>query len=180
MKFFGPNPATAMKAVFNTFQTGIDLLGGKNIDFANQPFPPSYFATSEKYKGSPIALYLRGETNQLRVVKGSNYAKFALMPSFLYVGLAGISRSMFPISASGEPSMAGIMVHEMTHATLNTADIQYLNVNLALGSGYDWVNAFYGKVGTSTQALRNADSYRVAVESFGYGIEQKLVKDYLL
>jgi hypothetical protein len=133
------------------------MLGGKQLNFLNQPYPPSLYRLVDGQFA--IAWFIRDQSTTTK-------ATFALMPGFLYVGLGGILRPFVPTSTYGEPSMAGIMVHEMSHATLGTKDIAYGTQNLIIGGqGLSWTPNPNQKVQTPSQALMNADSYRATAES---------------
>jgi RHS repeat-associated protein len=145
----------------NLLKIGVDMLGGKQVEFKDQPFPPHLYKLVDGQFA--IAWFLRDESSATK-------AKFALMPGFLYLGLGGGIRPFLPVSTYGEPSMAGIMVHEMSHSTLNTRDIGYGTKNLIIGGqGLSWTPDPNQKVKTPTDALNNADSYRATAESVTVG-----------
>lgn len=157
--FFGSGFA---KGNFNLLLIGVDMLGGKQLEFKKMPYPPELFRPVNGVVA--IAWYLRSESTKTR-------ANFALMPGFLVAseGLAAAPRPFIPTSTFGVPSMAGIMVHEMSHATLNTKDHAYNTRSLVISDGLAYTPDPNQKVRTPTQALENADSYRAVAEAVTVG-----------
>lgn len=158
--FFG---SAFLKGNLNLLLIGVDMLGGKQLDFKKLPYPPELYRPVNGVV--PVAWFLRSESTK-------NKAKFALMPGFLCAseGLAAEPRPFIPTSTFGVPSMAGIMVHEMSHATLDTKDHAYNTQSLLISDG----SFFYTPnpnqtVKTPTQALENADSYRAVAEAVTVG-----------
>jgi RHS repeat-associated protein len=153
LRWFGPNPLRAIRGLWNSAEVAFDMLGGKDIEFdigiasASCATRPWIYASVDHKK----IQFRRG------LGAGANKAWIDLCMRFF-------GSPPMPLAAEGvygTPSMAGIMIHEMTHITLNTGDQEYGCAPIAgqLGPTGGTIGLL-GPPMLSGEGLKNADNYR--------------------
>ena len=156
--------------MLNTGKIGFDLLGGRQVNF--HLFDAKWATAYAQKNGiQPIALVagVAGRSTPGQAVD------IALLPSFFTItqassgpgpALAFGPRPPLPIAAqgiAGTPSMAGIMVHEFAHVTVDARDDAYEAGNLVGRNA----NGFLGNLLRNPEM--NADNYRVYVRAQAIG-----------